>query len=160
MPHSPTNPPPTSEGSDIQMEETATESDTATTATTATSSEDKNGIRDKGYDNAIYYVRSAQQTSSNSRFRDPVASSTHYEVRTSSWSCSCPAFTFAAFPVVSVDEEEEEGDGEVEAEAEEGGNEEWRVGGLSLGKDVPMWYVKTREVSIEELAGWATGWGG
>ncbi|THY09655.1 hypothetical protein D6D03_00370 [Aureobasidium pullulans] len=56
MPHSPTNPPPTSEGSDIQMEGTTTEPDnTATTATTATSSEDKNGIRDKGYDNAIYY---------------------------------------------------------------------------------------------------------
>jgi hypothetical protein len=178
IPHSPTKPPPTSEGSDIQMEGTTTESDnTATTATTATSSEDKNGIRDKGYDNAIYYVRSAQQTSSNSRFRDPVASSTHYEVRTSSWSCSCPAFTFAAFPVVSFDVEEEEGDGEIEAEAEEGGNEEWRVGGLSLGKDVPMCkhllacvlaeragsfrgYVKTREVSIEELAGWAAGWGG
>ncbi|THX89050.1 hypothetical protein D6C98_06658 [Aureobasidium pullulans] len=56
MPHSPTNPPPTSEGSDIQMEGTTTEPDnTATTATTATSSEDKNDIRDKGYDNAIYY---------------------------------------------------------------------------------------------------------
>ncbi|THW48129.1 hypothetical protein D6D21_03069 [Aureobasidium pullulans] len=55
MPHSPTNPPPTSEGSDIQMEGTTTEPDTATIATTATSSKDKNGIRDKGYDNAIYY---------------------------------------------------------------------------------------------------------
>ncbi|TIA59249.1 hypothetical protein D6C77_04994 [Aureobasidium pullulans] len=55
IPHSPTNPPPTSEGSDIQMEGTTTEPDTATIATTATSSKDKNGIRDKGYDNAIYY---------------------------------------------------------------------------------------------------------
>ncbi|KAI5263362.1 hypothetical protein E4T47_09052 [Aureobasidium subglaciale] len=127
----------------------------------------------KGYNNAVYYVRSAQQTSSNSRFRDPVASSTHYEVRTSSWSCSCPAFAFSAFP---ANLPEDEGGEDIEPVAE-GEEQEWMVGGLSLGKDVPMCkhllacvlakrggmfgaYVKTREVSVEELAGWAAGWGG
>ncbi|KAI4715423.1 hypothetical protein E4T48_08398 [Aureobasidium sp. EXF-10727] len=123
--------------------------------------------------NPVYYVRSAQQSSSNSRYRDPVASTAHYEVRTSSWSCSCPAFVFSAFPAAaaSADDEEQEA---VTVEAEE---QEWMVGGLSLGKDVPMCkhllacvlaeraapfggYVKTREVSVEELAGWAAGWGG
>lgn len=71
--------------------------------------------------------------------------------------------------------DEEEADGEIVVE--EGESQEWEVGGLSLGKDVPMCkhllacvlaervgsfrgYVKTREVSIEEVAGWAAGWGG
>ena len=127
----------------------------------------------QNHKNAVYYVRSAQQTTSTSRFRDPIASTTHYEVRTSSWSCSCPAFTFSAFPAAkSLDHEREEGD---TVTAEEG-EQEWMVGGLSLGQDVPMCkhllacvlaergemfggYVKTREVSVEELAGWAAGWG-
>ncbi|KEQ62246.1 uncharacterized protein M437DRAFT_50105 [Aureobasidium melanogenum CBS 110374] len=129
---------------------------------------------DKDYKNAVYYVRSAQQTSSNSRFRDPVAASTHYEVRTSSWSCSCPAFAFSAFPAnASTDEEE----GDDEFVAGEGEEQQWMVGGLSLGKNVPLCkhllacvlaergglferYVKTRMVSVEELAGWNAGWGG
>jgi hypothetical protein len=127
----------------------------------------------KDYKNAIYYVRSAQQSTSNSRFRDPVASTTHYEVRTSSWSCSCPAFVFSAFPAKALSHEGDEDDHGVE-EGEE--DQEWMVGGLSLGQDVPMCkhllacvlaerggmfggYVKTREVSVEELAGWAAGWG-
>jgi hypothetical protein len=132
-------------------------------------------IKKQEYNNTIYYVRSAQQTTSNSRFRDPLASSTHYEVRTSSWSCSCPAFVFSAFPPVKTSENQREGDvdGDAVMEAED---QEWRVGGLSLGGDVPMCkhllacvlvergglfggYVKTREVSVEELAGWAAGWG-
>lgn len=53
----------------------------------------------------IYYVRSAQSTSNNAhskRYRDPMATSTHYEVRPLAWSCSCPAFTFAAFPFQST----------------------------------------------------------
>jgi hypothetical protein len=141
-----------------------------------------NSSKIKDYTNSIYYVRSAQQTTSNSRFRDPVASTTHYEVRTSPWSCSCPAFIFSAFPAKPANNEEEvDGDAGI---VEEGGNavtageegEEWMVGGLSLGEDVPMCkhllacvlaergemfggYVKTREVGVEELAGWAAGWG-
>ena len=129
--------------------------------------------RTPDYKDAVYYVRSAQQQTSNSRFRDPVASTSHYEVRTSSWSCSCPAFTFSAFPAKPLDHEgEEDGDAVIAGEEEE----DWMVGGLSLGQDVPMCkhllacvlaerggmfggYVKTKEVSVEELAGWAAGWG-
>jgi hypothetical protein len=142
----------------------------------STSLEDQS-IKTKDYENAIYYVRSAQQTTSKSRFRDPLASSTHYEVRTSSWSCSCPAFVFSAFPPgkTSLNEGEEDGDWDEDAVMETE-DQEWKVGGLSLGEDVPMCkhllacvlaergglfegYVKTREVSVEELAGWAAGWG-
>lgn len=129
---------------------------------------------DNYYTNAVYYVRSAQQTTSNSRFRDPVASSTHYEVRTSSWSCSCPAFAFSAFPANASADENEAND---EITTVEGEEQQWMIGGLSLGKDVPICkhllacvlaergglfegYVKTRRVSVEELAGWAAGWGG
>ncbi|KEQ76644.1 hypothetical protein M436DRAFT_69604 [Aureobasidium namibiae CBS 147.97] len=125
------------------------------------------------YKDAVYYVRSAQQQTSNSRFRDPVASTSHYEVRTSSWSCSCPAFAFSAFPAKPLSHEGEDDHHVVIAGEEE---EEWTVGGLSLGQDVPMCkhllacvlaeragmfggYVKTKEVSVEELAGWAAGWG-
>jgi len=69
-------------------------------------------------------------------------------------------------------EGEEDGDAVIAGEEEE----DWMVGGLSLGQDVPMCkhllacvlaerggmfggYVKTKEVSVEELAGWAAGWG-
>jgi hypothetical protein len=152
--------------------------DTTIEQETSTTLEDQStniNKKKEGYENAIYYVRSAQQTTSNSRFRDPVASSTHYEVRTASWSCSCPAFVFSAFPPAKTTKNEGDGDGYAVMEEEEEGKG-WRVGGLSLGGDVPMCkhllacvlaergglfggYVKTREVSVEELAGWAAGWG-
>lgn len=125
--------------------------------------------------NNIYYVRSARHTN---RFRDPAPeSTTHYEVRPCGWSCSCPAFVFAAFPAThqttSLDEEAGgQGDG-----GEEEQSLGWRAGGLSLGSDVPMCkhllacvlaergnvfggFVATREVGVEEFAGWAAGWGG
>jgi hypothetical protein len=159
-------PPPDKEAA----QDTNMEQDTSTTL------EDQNtdiGNTKHGDGNAVYYVRSAQHITSNSRFRDPVASTSHYEVRTLSWNCSCPAFTFSAFPAQPLDREEEE-DGNAVIDEEEGG--EWMVGGLSLGQGVPMCkhllacvlaergglfgsYVKTREVSVEELAGWAAGWG-
>lgn len=150
--------------------------DTDTEQNTSLASEDQIVDRERAKNhlqNAIYYVRSAQQTTSNSRFRDPIASTTHYEVRTSSWSCSCPAFAFSAFPA-KLSDYEGEGDGDNVMAGEE--EQDWMVGGLSLGQDVPMCkhllacvlaeragmfgsYVKTREVSVEELAGWAAGWG-
>lgn len=162
--------PPIPEQTGQQAKDTTTEQDIP-----ASSDDTNNDMKvDKDYRNAVYYVRSAQQTSSNSRFRDPVAASTHYEVRTSSWSCSCPAFAFSAFPAnASIEEEEENG----EPASVEGEEQQWMVGGLSLGKDVPICkhllacvlaergglfegYVKTRKVRVEELAGWAAGWGG
>ncbi|CAD0093772.1 unnamed protein product [Aureobasidium vineae] len=163
-------PPPKSEQSREPSQDTNMEQDNSTTLDDGKDSGKTNPDRK----NAVYYVRSAQQTSSNSRFRDPMASTMHYEVRTSSWSCSCPAFVFSAFPANSADNKEQEEDEAATVQTED---QEWMVGGLSLGKDVPMCkhllacmlaerggpfggYVKTKEVSVEELAGWAAGWGG
>lgn len=162
--------PPTPEQAGQQAESTDTEQDVSAHP------DDSNKMMkvDKDYRNAVYYVRSAQQTTSNSRFRDPVASSTHYEVRTSSWSCSCPAFAFSAFP---ANPSTDEGEGNDETTTVEGEEQQWMVGGLSMGKDVPICkhllacvlaergglfegYVKTMRVGVEELAGWAAGWGG
>jgi hypothetical protein len=151
---------------------------------TSTALEDQNidlAHTKQDFKSSIYYVRSAQQTTSNSRFRDPVASTTHYEVRTSPWSCSCPAFIFSAFPAkTSENEGQEDGHAGIEEGSDHAvtveAGEEWMVGGLSLGEDAPMCkhllacvlaergglfggFVKTREVSVEELAGWAAGWG-
>lgn len=165
----------------------------------------------------IYYVRSAQSTNSSthaskSRFRDPIASTTHYEVRTSSWSCSCPAFAFSAFPphhpkpsslqssshigvqyprVLQLPQFRPEAQAQSQSEkiadqenvdpeatrAAEERNEEWCAGGLANGDGVPICkhllacvlaertgllggIVKEREVSLEEMVGWAAGWGG
>jgi hypothetical protein len=164
-------PPPISEHVKQPAHDTTTEQEISTTVEYHTS----DGSKAKEYKNSIYYVRSAQQSSAHSRFRDPVASTTHYEVRTSPWSCSCPAFIFSAFPVKTSEDQGEDDADDHDVTVEEEG-EEWMVGGLSLGKDVPMCkhllacvlaergglfggYVKTREVSVEELAGWAAGWG-
>lgn len=108
---------------------------------------------------SIYYVRSAQQASSSSssashskRYRDPVASSAHYEVRPLAWSCSCPAFAFAAFPSVawpsrtSTPTPKQQGNpgvftdglGTEGQDARKGGERRWGVGGLSLGQGMPV----------------------
>lgn len=119
--------------------------------------------RHQGEKAGVYYVRSAQQhqqqTNPHSRrYRDPLASSTHYEVRTTAWSCSCPAFAFAAFPSqattmslhrssVTDDTDKRLDGGGVQGNAADGlgaeemrGNDngEWMVGGLSLGNGVPV----------------------
>ena len=143
---------------------------------------------------AVYHVRSAQQqpgSAHSRRFRDPVGSATHYQVHTTSWSCSCPAFAFAAFPaaVASVRETqcdaavrwktlETEGDGVHRVTGDDTKkNDEWMAGGLSLGENVPLCkhllacllvertglfagFVKEKDVTLEEMAGWAAGWGG
>ncbi|KAF2855256.1 hypothetical protein T440DRAFT_441272 [Plenodomus tracheiphilus IPT5] len=48
----------------------------------------------------IYYVRSAQTRST--RFSTSIDTTSSYEVRLHAWTCSCPAFTFSAFPAVSA----------------------------------------------------------
>ena len=92
----------------------------------------------------------------------------HYEVRVKGWSCSCPAFVFAAFPATMV----ERGCGGADLRD----RSQWSFGGLTLGSDVPVCkhllacvlvehcglfatFVEEREVGVEELAGWAAGWG-
>lgn len=138
---------------------------------------------------AVYYVRSAQQHQRYSRIANASSSIDNpasYEVRLDSWNCSCPAFAFAAFPPAlsrptSSDEPGVEMTGlddvslvhsNVEAVSEE---EELGFGGLTFGH-VPVCkhllacvlvercglfstFVEEKEVSVEEAAGWAAGWG-
>lgn len=128
---------------------------------------------------ALYYVRSTQI--SRARYHGASAtatSSSHYEVRSSAWNCSCPAFAFAAFGQVSLD-------GHLdcvpnEPIVHEGGVAHHRTsfGGYTLGEEVaPVCkhllacflaercekifgpYVERRQTSVEEMAAWAAGWG-
>ncbi|OCK85315.1 hypothetical protein K432DRAFT_343476 [Lepidopterella palustris CBS 459.81] len=114
----------------------------------------------------IYYVRSAQQRAS--RYSTSVDTTTSYEVRLTAWNCSCPAFAFAAFPSALPEP----------VPPEDGAYlEDWSFGGVSLGTGTPpvckhllacvlierceMFkdFVEERDVSVEEAAGWAAGWG-
>jgi hypothetical protein len=114
----------------------------------------------------LYFVRSAQQsrTSTSGRSYDPLT--THYEVRLMAWNCSCPAFSFAAFPPSARN------DGDLQRS-----DEVHPFGGLSVGQDMPpickhllacvlaehcltfREFVEMKGVSHEELAGWCAGWG-
>lgn len=127
---------------------------------------------------AAYYVRSAQPQPHN-RHRAAAATNTvSYEVRLESWSCSCPAFAFAAFPAASDGAglflPPELMDRDVVPVAN--GTDDWSFGGLTRGADMPACkhllacvllerceifrhLAVEQEVSVEELAGWAAGWG-
>ena len=123
----------------------------------------------------VYYVRSAQQRTS--RYGTSVDATSSYEVRLRAWNCSCPAFTFAAFPAGVV---RMRGEGEAvldEEEQERDTRAEWKFGGVGLGGGTPPvckhllacvlgeWcelfkaFIEERDVSVEEAAGWAAGWG-
>ncbi|KAF2002981.1 hypothetical protein P154DRAFT_107859 [Amniculicola lignicola CBS 123094] len=123
----------------------------------------------------VYYVRSAQQKSS--RYNTSFDSTTSYEVRLEAWNCSCPAFAFAAFPSVSEEHALPALDNDVglrEVARQEDG---WSFGGCTLGETMPpvckhllacvlaerggifSGFIEEKEVSIEEAAGWAAGWG-
>lgn len=134
---------------------------------------------------SVYYVRSAQQqhtARSTSRYR-PAASeiTTSYEVRLAAWSCSCPAFAFSAFPAgPSENKSRFKGSitrGDELGDPGESGGTGWQFGGQTLGTDLPVCkhllacvlvehcgmfagFVEERVVSVEEMAGWAAGWGG
>jgi hypothetical protein len=139
----------------------------------------------------IYYVRSAQPQKPSyipggNTGRTYDALSTHYEVRPLAWNCSCPAFSFAAFPAITEDDGDAIQTGVVEGRREEmvarGGETSeddwgWRFGGLSLGRGAPVCKhllacvlverceafvscVEERSVSVEEVAGLCAGWGG
>ncbi|KAH6867943.1 hypothetical protein BKA58DRAFT_386013 [Alternaria rosae] len=138
------------------------------TTTTTTSSETYNL-------NTIYYVRSAQHRPS--RFSTSYDTLTTYQVRLTSWNCSCPAFAFAAFPagqtspLVPLDKPTTQTQDKM-------GDNAWVFGGITLGSDMPPvckhllacvlverckglfgGFVEERNVSVEEAAGWAAGWG-
>lgn len=106
----------------------------------------------------LYLVRSAQP-----RTQQRYEHVNYYEVRLKAWSCSCPAFTFSAFPATT------------EA-PERSVNEACIIGGLTLGSDMPICkhllacvlvencqifsqFVEEKEITLEEMAGWAAGWG-
>lgn len=108
----------------------------------------------------LYMVRSAQQHHTR---HGATENGNFYDVRLDSWSCSCPAFTFSAFPVSSEGNDDD-------------AQEACIFGGFSKGTDLPVCkhilacvlvancdgfegFVDEREVSKEEFAGWAAGWG-
>lgn len=127
---------------------------------------------------AAYYVRTAQQqkssSSRSSRSHNAAATvqgTTSYEVHLAAWNCSCPAFTFAAFPAELLSDSVAVTGGEC-IDGEDG----WRFGGLARGDGVPACkhllacviaehcagfeaLVEEKEVGVEEVAGWAAGWG-
>lgn len=126
-----------------------------------------------------YYVRTAQKPSSRSRA--PQAT-TSYEVHLTAWSCSCPAFAFAAFPASLPSNDAMEDTANERDEAESNPDEDWfqetgwRFGGLTRGNDAPACkhllacmiaercggfagLIEEKEVGMEEIAGWAAGWG-
>ncbi|KAK1065951.1 hypothetical protein LTR12_012431 [Friedmanniomyces endolithicus] len=129
-----------------------------------------------------YYVRSAQQQQTSritsSRFRNTAyEQTTYYEVRLNAWSCSCPAFAFSAFPA-TLSDDHDRNQNHPQSDKYRGGKEspDWSFGGLSQGTDMPVCkhllacalvehsgmfadMVEERIVSMEEMAGWAAGWG-
>ncbi|KAK3701570.1 hypothetical protein LTR37_015424 [Vermiconidia calcicola] len=99
-----------------------------------------------------------------------------YEVRVDAWSCSCPAFAFSAFPAAASERTDDESDDITQQQTYRSNTETWIFGGLTLGSDMPICkhllagvlvercsifatFVEEREVSVEELAAWAAGWG-
>jgi len=118
----------------------------------------------------MYLVRSGQQAS---RLRQANYTS-QYEVRLTAWSCSCPAFAFSAFPATSLEQIANRGPpAQCVQDAADG---KWKIGGVSTGIDVPICkhllacalvehggvfagLVERRRVSVDEMAGWAAGWG-
>ncbi|KAF2243330.1 hypothetical protein BU26DRAFT_116006 [Trematosphaeria pertusa] len=126
----------------------------------------------------VYYVRSAQQKSS--RYSTSYDSTTSYEVRLTAWNCSCPAFAFAAFPSVHPEPPTPTYDeaAELSGSKKSTDDAEWIFGAMSLGEGTPPVckhllacvlvercsglfgeFVEEKEVSVEEAAGWAAGWG-
>jgi hypothetical protein len=138
--------------------------------------------KERKENNTVYYVRSAQQRSS--RFSTSYDSITSYEVRLSAWNCSCPAFAFAAFPSMvpssavpsSPSFAGFKSQEETLGETDNGEDIAWSFGGISLGSTTPVCkhllacvlvervgifrtYVEEQDVSWQEAAGWAAGWG-
>lgn len=117
---------------------------------------------------SMLLVRSAQQHST----RNPAYEHINcYEVRLDAWSCSCPAFTFSAFPATRQNSDSTSTESLSAANANG-----WLFGGLSRGTNISICkhllacvlvehcemfaqLLDEREVTAEEIAGWAAGWG-
>ncbi|KAF2671634.1 hypothetical protein BT63DRAFT_422180 [Microthyrium microscopicum] len=117
-----------------------------------------------------YLVRSTQPSG---RFTD--AFGAHYRVEPVAWNCTCPAFAFSAFPAGGFGTDEGgTDDGEVDEGENIGDGDSVKFGGLSRGQRVPICKhllavvlaermgqgVEEKIVGVEEMAGWAAGWGG
>jgi len=129
----------------------------------------------------VFYVTSSVSSQRSGRYQGLPASVSHYEVRLGAWCCSCAAFILSAMsiPPPETHPSDDEPDGiESRDKADKTSTTPWQFGGLSLGEgEVPVCkhllacllaeqcsflvgFVKTRETSLEEMAGWASGWGG
>lgn len=110
-------------------------------------------------------------------------SNTFYEVRIDSWNCSCPAFAFSAFKQlsennqISSDEHQVLGLENINFMSKKSTN--FKFGGTATTGNISTAICKhilavslialaprlfstgltTKEVTIEEIAGWAAGWG-
>ena len=136
----------------------------------------------------VYYVRSAQQRSSRFSTSYDATTSYEVRLTAWNCSCPAFAFAAfpSAIPISSVpgqsqiphSEDEEGVVWPVGQETGEGGDgeEEWTFGGVSLGTTTPVCkhllacvlvervgmfgnHVEEEDVSWEEAAGWAAGWG-
>nr|OQO21757.1 hypothetical protein B0A51_09698 [Rachicladosporium sp. CCFEE 5018] len=128
-------------------------------------------------EHSVYYVRSAQPPSTRPRSKHrTLQSPTYYEVHLNSWSCSCPAFAFSAFPATAPASDSSDlfSAKDVERTVAKYG---WVFGGLGRGVKAPVCkhllacvlaekcggfargMVEEREVAREEMAGGAAGWG-
>ncbi|EUC44167.1 hypothetical protein COCMIDRAFT_6490 [Bipolaris oryzae ATCC 44560] len=143
-------------------------------------------VTTSAYDNtksSIYYVQSAQHHRS-SRYSSTSSSSDQtptYQVRLTTWSCSCPAFTFAAFPANPSPPSTplaNHHDNDSHENNDTPQDHPWIFGGITLGDDMPPvckhllacllaekcknlfgQFITEKVVSVDEAAGWAAGWG-
>ncbi|EMD87261.1 hypothetical protein COCC4DRAFT_150854 [Bipolaris maydis ATCC 48331] len=134
---------------------------------------------DKTTKSTIYYVQSAQHHRS-SRYSSSSDQTPTYQVRLTTWSCSCPAFTFAAFPASpdssSIPFANHANDNHDDNDTAQ--DHPWIFGGTTLGDDMPPVckhllacllaeksnslfgrFVNEKWVTVHEAAGWAAGWG-
>jgi hypothetical protein len=124
------------------------------------------------------------RSSTGSKFHGSTSGSdtatTYYEVRTTAWNCTCPAFTFSAFPAFSKPTTHTD---EVSVNVQPqrtvaATQQDWQWGGVSRNQEVaPVCkhllacilcerahgifgkYLKERNVSKEEMATWSAGMG-
>jgi hypothetical protein len=126
----------------------------------------------KKWNSNFYLVRSTAQT--GGRFKDMLAEKA-YEVRTAGMWCSCPGWAVASFPAdlgndeyirnedESIDENEEDniiGPLLTSKGREQLGMCKHLLACLLVERVACLAnYAEEKEVSLEELAGWAAGWG-
>ena len=138
--------------------------------------------------NSVYYVQSSQSSRSRfaagpSRNHDALGGQS-YEVRLKAWNCTCPAFAFASIAMLGDELYHAFNDVE-DLETEDFFGEQYRFKGrqdefgalLNGNAGAPMckhllacllverWaalesFVESRQMTKQEMSGWAAGWGG